>query len=147
LPRQDSGRLLLIVDSTGLRLSGAGEWLSEKHGTIKRRAWRKLHIGLDAATGEIACFSLTDKDGDDAGQVGSLLQQIDGSLASSMGDGAYDADGARKSVRSHSPGARYIAPPRKDAAPGRAAGTDPKGQGYSDDPGPWPDALAEAQWI
>ena len=42
-----------------------------------------------------------------------------------MGDGAYDAEGARNSVRSHSPGARYIAPPRKDAAPGRAAGTAP----------------------
>ena len=125
LPHQDSGGLHLIVDSTGLRLSGAGEWLSEKHGTIKRRAWRKLHIGLDAATGEIACFDLTDKDVDDAGHIEALLQQIDRSLELLMGDGAYDAEGARKSVRNHSPGARYIAPPRKDAALGPTAGTAP----------------------
>ena len=120
LPHQDSGGLHLIVDSTGLRLSGAGEWLSEKHGTIKRRAWRKLHIGLDAATGEIVCFDLTDKDVDDAGHIEALLQQIDRSLELLMGDGAYDAEGARKSVRNHSPSARYIAPPGKDAALGQS---------------------------
>jgi hypothetical protein len=129
LPRQDSGGLHLIVDSTGLRLSGAGEWLSEKHGTIKRRAWRKLHIGLDAATGEIACFDLTDKDVDDAGRIDALLQQIDRPLEWLMGDGAYDAEGARKSLRNHSPGARYIAPPRKDAALGPSAGTAPTQRG------------------
>jgi hypothetical protein len=52
--------LHLIVDSTGLKLRGAGEWLFEKHGTAKRRAWRKLHIGIDAASGEIVAFDLTD---------------------------------------------------------------------------------------
>jgi hypothetical protein len=43
----------LLVDSTGLKLSGAGEWLVEKHGTSRRRSWRKLHIGVDADTGRI----------------------------------------------------------------------------------------------
>jgi hypothetical protein len=38
----------LLVDSTGLRLCGSGEWLIEKHGTRRRRSWRKLHIGVDA---------------------------------------------------------------------------------------------------
>ncbi|MGO8710860.1 MAG: transposase, partial [Rhizomicrobium sp.] len=47
---------------TGLKLRGAGEWLFEKHGTTKRRAWRKLHIGIDAGNGEIVAFDLTDKD-------------------------------------------------------------------------------------
>ncbi|MGC1862774.1 MAG: IS5 family transposase, partial [Methylocystis sp.] len=46
--RIGTGELHLIVDSTGLKLRGAGEWLLEKHGTTKRRAWRKLHIGIDA---------------------------------------------------------------------------------------------------
>jgi hypothetical protein len=50
----------LIVESTGLKLHGAREWLFEKHGTAKRRAWRKLHIGIDAASGEIVAFDLTD---------------------------------------------------------------------------------------
>ena len=64
--RIGTGDLHLIVDSTGLKLRGAGEWLFEKHGTAKRRAWRKLHIGLDANSGEIVAFDLTDKDVDDA---------------------------------------------------------------------------------
>ena len=46
--RPETGDLHLIVDSTRLKLRGAGEWLFEKHGTAKRRAWRKLHIGIDA---------------------------------------------------------------------------------------------------
>ena len=56
----------LIVDRTGLKLRGAGEWLFEKHGTAKRRSWRKLHIGIDADSGEIVAFDLTDKEVDDA---------------------------------------------------------------------------------
>src|ERR1700677_1271844 len=51
--RIETGDLHLIVDSTGLKLRGAGEWLFEKHGTAKRRSWRKLHIGIDADKGEI----------------------------------------------------------------------------------------------
>jgi Transposase DDE domain len=66
----------LIVDSTGLKLRGAGEWLFEKHGTAKRRAWRKLHIGLDANSGEIVAFDLTDEDVDDASHVELLLEQL-----------------------------------------------------------------------
>ena len=46
--------LHLLVDSTGLKLGGPGEWLLEKHGTRKRRSWRKLHLGVDAATGQIS---------------------------------------------------------------------------------------------
>ena len=53
LPRRaTTGPLHLLVDSTGLKLGGAGEWLIEKHGTTRRRSWRKLHIGVDAASGE-----------------------------------------------------------------------------------------------
>ena len=52
-PRRDGEPMHLLVDSTGLRLCGAGEWLLEKHGTKTRRSWRKLHIGIDADTGQI----------------------------------------------------------------------------------------------
>jgi Transposase DDE domain len=58
----DSEPLHLLVDSTGLKLCGAGEWLVEKHGTRKRRSWRKLHIGVDAGTGKIIAATLTTKD-------------------------------------------------------------------------------------
>jgi hypothetical protein len=80
----------LIVDSTGLKFHGPGEWLVEKHGTKTRRPWRKLHIGLDADTGEIAAVELTRHDIDDGSQVGPLLEQIAGPIASFTGDGAYD---------------------------------------------------------
>jgi hypothetical protein len=75
--RIGTGELHLIVDSTGLKLRGAGEWLFEKHGTTKRRAWRKLHIGIDAGNSEIVAFDLTDKDVDDASHVPTLLDQPD----------------------------------------------------------------------
>ena len=64
----------------------------EKHGTKTRRSWRKLHIGMDANTGEIVAAALTTNDVDDASQVGPLLDQMEGSLASFTGDGAYDQD-------------------------------------------------------
>ena len=57
--------LHLLVDSTGLKLCGPGEWLVEKHGTRARRSWRKLHLGIDAATGQIVAASLTAKEVDD----------------------------------------------------------------------------------
>src|SRR3712207_1940303 len=66
----------LLVDSTGLKLCGAGEWLIEKHGTKTRRSWRKLHLGVDANTGKIVAAALTGHDGDDGSQVGPLLDQV-----------------------------------------------------------------------
>src|SRR5271163_2037244 len=63
----------LLVDSTGLKLCGAGEWLVEKHSTARRRSWRKLHIGVDADTGQILASALTTNDVDDASQVSALL--------------------------------------------------------------------------
>ena len=79
----------LLVDSTGLKLCGAGEWLVEKHGASRRRSWRKLHIGVDADTGRIVAAALTTNDRDDGSQVAPLLDQIDGPVASFTGDGAY----------------------------------------------------------
>jgi hypothetical protein len=58
----DARPLHLLVDSTGLKLCGAGEWLIEKHGTRVRRSWRKLHLGVDAETGRIVASALTSKE-------------------------------------------------------------------------------------
>src|SRR3954449_3933891 len=85
VPRSRSGSggpLHLLVDSTGLKLGGPGEWLAEKHGTRTRRAWRKLHLGVDADTGRIEAVELTTKEADDASRVGPLLDQVDGPIAS-----------------------------------------------------------------
>ena len=87
LPRPGSAPVHLLVDSTGLKLCGSGEWLLEKHGTRTRRSWRKLHIGTDADTGRIVAATLTASNVDDAYQVGTLLEQV-GPLASFTADGA-----------------------------------------------------------
>ena len=71
----ESEPMHLLVDSTGLKLCGKGEWLLEKHGTATRRSWRMLHLGVDARTGRIVAATLTAKDMDDASQAGPLLDQ------------------------------------------------------------------------
>jgi Transposase DDE domain len=107
--------LHLLVDSTGLKLCGAGEWLVEKHGTRTRRSWRKLHLGVNAGTGQIVAVALTSKEVDDAVQVGPLLDQVTGPLASVTADGAYDQDGVYADVADHHADAAVIVPPRRTA--------------------------------
>src|SRR5690349_7470817 len=83
--RTDAGRdpepLHLLVDSTGLKLCGPGQWLIEKHGTRRRRSWKMLHLGMDADTGRNVASELTPHDGDDGSQVGPLLDQVAAPLA------------------------------------------------------------------
>ena len=59
------GPLHVLIDSTGLQVYGAGQWLEAKHGAQSRRTWRKLHLAVDAASGMIVAQTLTDQDGDD----------------------------------------------------------------------------------
>ncbi len=126
-PRSSPGAepLHLLVDSTGLRLCGAGEWLHEKHGTKLRRSWRKLHLGMDAGTGRIVASLLTAHDADDGAQIGPLLDQINGPLATFTGDGAYDQDGVTASIGARHPEAAIIVPPRSNAVPSDTAETAP----------------------
>jgi hypothetical protein len=124
-PRPGSGPVHLLVDSTGLKLCGSGEWLLEKHGTKTRRSWRKLHIAVDTDTGQIAAAALTTHDVDDASQVGPLLDQVNGPVASFTADGAYDQDGVYGEVVSRHPEASVIVPPRSSAVPSDNAQTAP----------------------
>ncbi|MFW8643206.1 transposase [Rhizobium beringeri] len=80
------------MDSTGLQVYGAGQWLEEKHGARSRRGWRKLHLALDADSGEIVAHTLTDQDAGDVSQVAPLLDQIGGPIGQFTADGAYDGN-------------------------------------------------------
>ena len=111
----------LLVDSTGLKLCGPGEWLVEKHGTKRRRAWRVLHLATDADTGRIVASVLTDKDADDGSQVGPLLDRVEGAVASVTGDGAYDRDDVYAEVAARHPEAAVVVPPRANAVLSEAA--------------------------
>ena len=102
----------LLVDSTGLKLCGKGEWLLQKHGTATRRSWRRLHLGVDANTGRIVASTLTPKDMDDASQVDPLLDQVAGPVASFTGNGAYDQDRVYAGVAQRHPEAAVVVPPR-----------------------------------
>jgi len=124
-PRRDGEPLHLLVDSTGLKLCGAGEWLVEKHGTKTRRSWRKLHVGLDAGTGQIVATTLTAKEVDDGAEVGPLLDQVAGPVASFTADGAYDQEGVAAAVAERCPAAAIIVPPRSTAVPSETAETTP----------------------
>lgn len=127
VPRPRSGRepVHLLVDSTGLKLCGPGEWLVEKHGTRTRRGWRKLHLGTDADTGRIVASVLTNHDADDGSQVGPLLDQIAGPVASFTADGAFDRDDVYAAVAQRHPAADVIVPPRSSGVPSEAAETAP----------------------
>jgi hypothetical protein len=129
VPRRRSGNntrpLHLLVDSTGLKLCGAGEWLVEKHGTKIRRSWRKLHLGVDADTGRIVASALTTNDVDDGAQANPLLDQVTGPVASFTGDGAYDQEGVYAGVAERHPEAAVVVPPRATAVPSETAETAP----------------------
>src|SRR6202034_991424 len=125
LRRTGSGALHLLVDSTGLKLGGAGEWLVEKHGTSRRRSWRKLHIGVDADSGEIVAVEVTGKDIDDAAMVDALLGQIADPSASFTADGDYDQNRVGQAVTDRDPNAAVIVPPRAGAVASALAETAP----------------------
>jgi DDE family transposase len=124
-PKAGSAPMHLLVDSTGLKFCGPGEWLIEKHGTKRRRAWRVLHLATDADTGRIVASVLTDKDADDGSQVGPLLDRIDETVASFTGDGAYDRDDVYAEVAARCPDAAVVVPPRSSAVPSDTAETAP----------------------
>jgi len=117
----------VLIDSTGLKVYGEGEWLEHKHGVRKRRTWRKLHLALDAETGEIVAEDLTANDVGDATPVPDLLSQIEDTIASLTGDGSYDTEGIYGLLEHLQPGnpIRGIMSPRKDAVPSKHADTSP----------------------
>jgi len=123
--RLAAGPLHLLVDRTGLKLGGAGEWLVERHGTSRRRSWRKLHLGIDTDSGEIVAIELTRKEIDDSARTDALLDQLSDPLASFTADGAYDQDRVYEAVRERHPDAAVIVPPRSTAVPSASAETAP----------------------
>ena len=107
--------LHLLVDSTGLKMYGEGEWLDEKHGVRSRRRWRKLHLAVDADTQAIAAVELTPDDVGDVSALPDLLDQIESPIGSVIADGAYDGETVYDEVLQRHPAARVIIPPRSTA--------------------------------
>ena len=109
--------LHLLVDSTGLKFLGEGEWKRKKHQPEYRRQWRKLHISIDAETLQIQAVQLTTNNISDSQVLGDLLDQIplDERIDSVYTDGAYDTKCCRQVISDRQ--AHAVIPPRKNAKP------------------------------
>lgn len=103
----------IVVDSTGLKVYGEGEWKVRKHGTGKHRTWMKLHVAANGQTQQIEAITLTSNAVDDATEVESLMSQINKPITRFMGDGAYDKDKVRELL--HKDNIRQVIPPQRNA--------------------------------
>ena len=111
--RKKNGSIDVVVDSTGLKVFGEGEWKMRKHGKSKRRVWRKLHLAINPDTHEIEAETLTENSCDDAGQVDDLLDQVSGRTKAFYGDGAYDKWKVYKTLQKRR--TKAIIPPQRNA--------------------------------
>ena len=115
LPKKTSQSLNIVMDSTGLKIYGEGEWKVRMHGVSKRRTWRKLHIGANPEDGEIQAVLLTENNVSDDEAVEGLLEQIEQDIAKFAADGAYDKRKVYDCLNAHSPDVNILIPPRKNA--------------------------------
>jgi len=115
--RGSRGPLHLLIDSTGIKAEGEGEWNARKHGGPKRRVWRKIHIGIDEETLEVRAVEVTGSNIGDAPMLPELLTQIpsDQDIGSVTADGAYDTRKCHEAIAAR--GAHAVIPPRKNAKP------------------------------
>jgi len=115
LPKKTSQSLNIVMDSTGLKIYGEGEWKVRMHGVSKRRTWRKLHVGANPEDGEIQAVLLTANNVSDDQAVKELLGQIEQTIIDFAADGAYDKRRVYDSLNAHSPEVKILIPPRKNA--------------------------------
>lgn len=103
----------LVVDSTGLKVLGEGEWKVRQHGSSKRRTWRKLHLGVDESTFQIKAAQITTSEVADGERVPALLEQVKDEIVQVAADGAYDWRSCYTAIAARS--ATAVIPPRKGA--------------------------------
>ena len=115
LPRRANRHLDLVMDSTGLKIYGEGEWKVRTHGKSKRRIWRKLHLTVDRHSGEIQAAELTEAGVSDDAMAEAMLIQIEQPIDSLAADGIYDKRRMYKSLNQYAPSAKVLIPPRRNA--------------------------------
>ena len=110
-----------MIDSTGLKAFGEGEWKVKKHGKERRRIWRKLHLAVDASTHEVICADLSLNNVTDAEAFPGLIRQTHRKIRSAAADGAYDTQRCHDELRRKKISA--LIPPRKGAGYWPGVGT------------------------
>lgn len=111
LPRREA--LHVVVDSTGVKVWGEGEWKVRQHGYTRRRTWRKVHLGVDEASGEIGAAVVTTNNYSDSQILPALLEQVAGAIDQVSGDGGYDRRNCYAAIRARQ--ARAVIPPQRNA--------------------------------
>lgn len=104
----------IVLDSTGLKVYGEGEWKVRQHGYSKRRTWRKLHLSVDENSQELQAVVLSEAGVDDAEAGQQLLEETPGDIKRVGGDGAYDKRKFYEASRARGIDA-ILVPPRRDA--------------------------------
>ena len=116
IPRRPrKGPVHVVVDSTGLKIFGEGEWKVRQHGVGKRRTWRKIHLAVDETQKDVIGIEITTADWGDSEVLPALLAQLDGELTQVSADGAYDTERCHHSIAER--GAKASIPPREGALP------------------------------
>src|SRR3954452_25151396 len=105
--------LHLVIDSSGFKVYGEGEWTVRQHGWSKRRTWRKLHLGVDEATGEIVAAVASETGGSDDAALPDRLAQVGGGLSQVSSAGGYDMRHCYDALAER--GAKAVIPPRRNA--------------------------------
>jgi len=114
LPRRKLGEgLHVLSDSTGLKVYGEGEWKTRQHGLSKRRTWRKMHLAIDEAAGEIVAVVTSERSVGDCEKLPELLDAIGEPIAQVSADGAYDTLACHQAIATRA--ARPAIPPRQTA--------------------------------
>ena len=114
IPRRPrTGATHVVVDATGLKIFGEGEWKVRQHGVGKRRTWRKIHLAVDETAKDIIGIEVTTADWHDSEVFPDLLAQVDGEVSQVSADGAYDTAGTHAAIRERD--AKATIPPREDA--------------------------------
>lgn len=111
--RKKSEPLHMVVDSTGIKVYGEGEWKVRQHGWSRRRTWRKLHLGVDEATREFVAVVVSTNDFKDSQLLADLLEQVGDEISQVSADGAYDSRNCYELIRGRE--ARAAIPPQKRA--------------------------------
>jgi len=114
LPRQQKSEPLhVVVDSTGIKVYGEGEWKVRQHGYSRRRTWRKLHLAVDQATHEFVAVVVSTNDFKDSQLLPDLLEQVGDEMSQVSADGAYDSRNCYDAIRERA--ARAAIAPQKRA--------------------------------
>lgn len=93
----------LVIDATGLKVYGEGEWKVRKHGKEKRRVWRKLHLAVDAATHAIVAAEVSLETVADNEVYPSLLNPLRRKIEQVSADGAYDTKSCHALLKKKEP--------------------------------------------